>query len=115
MGFTRETHENDAIEIFKTHYYKTNYDNMKNAYIEFMKNNGFQVQEFNNDYGEGVAYNNKMSITAKIIMQNQRETSIDFFIECNGFFGKAKVINFLEEVYSYLAKKFEFKGLGLHQ
>lgn len=116
MSYTRETRENETNDLFQTHYYKTNYDAMKQAITEFLKKSGFVVGDFNDDYGEVQAFSKKMNTSIKIIMQNPRETSIDFFVEYMGFFGRKKeVAIFLARAYNFLAKHFEFKGLGLHQ
>ena len=116
MAYTRETAEGQDIELLKTHYYKTNYEDMRNATIEFLEKNHFEYMPFNDDYGETMCQKGKFTITIKIIQQNLRETSIDFFMQYEGFFGrKRKMINFLTNIYNHLNKKFEFKGLGLHQ
>ncbi len=115
MAFSYETNETDNLEIFKTHYYKTSYDNMKQAIFEFAKQNGFDVQTWNDEFSEGIIVNKKISLTVKIIMQNPRETSIDFFVEAFNFLGgKKQAIQTLQAIYSFIGKKFEFKGLGLH-
>lgn len=116
MAYTVETRENETSELLQTHYYKTSYDAMKKALTDTLTNSGFEVTEFNDDYGEAIATKGNLSTTIKIIMQNPRETSVDFFVEYYGmFFRKKQVLKFLAQVYTYLSKKFEFKGLGLHQ
>ncbi len=115
MGYTCETGESEGYEILKTHYYKTSYDLMKAAVIEYFSKKGYEVTEFNDDYGEGMIIGKKLQATVKIIMQNPRETSVDFFVEYFGLFGKKQVALFLADFYDYCGKKFEFKGLGLHQ
>lgn len=115
MAYTCETKEDEGYELLQTHYYKTSYELMKQAVIEYFKNLGYQVTDFNDDYGEGMVISSKLRATIKIIMQNPRETSIDFFVEYNGLFGKKQVGIFLANFYDYCSRKFEFKGLGLHQ
>ena len=51
MGYTCETGESEGYEILKTHYYKTSYDLMKAAVIENFSKKGYEVTEFNDDYG----------------------------------------------------------------
>lgn len=115
MAFSYETNEVDNLEIFKTHYYKTNYEKLKEAIIEYAKSNNFEVQTWNDEFAEGCISNGKITLTIKIIMQNPRETSIDFFIEVYKFLGgKKQAQEVLQSIYSFLGKKFEFKGLGLH-
>ncbi len=115
MTYTKETRERETTSLYQTHYYKTSYESLKQAITEHLERKEFIVSEFNDDYGEAVATMGRFSITIKIIMQNPRETSIDFFIEYYGLFGKKKVDAFLTEVYSFLDKKFELKGLSLHK
>ncbi len=116
MAYTLETNESENVELLQTHYYKTSYNSLKDAVIEYLHKNGYEISEFNDDYGEAVARKGYFSTTLKIIMQNPRETSIDFFLEYYGmFFKKKKIYQFLSDIYDYLGKKFEFKGLGLHQ
>lgn len=115
MGFIYETNEVDSFEVFKTHYYKTSYEKLKTAFLEYAKANGYTLIAWDDNYCEGRVESRSINITAKIIMQNPLETSIDFSFECISLFGgKKKMIAELENIYSFLAKKFEFKGLGLH-
>ncbi len=116
MAYSIETRENGNNELIQTHYYKTSYDNIKKALVDYLTKNQYSVSEFNDDYGEAIATKGYLSVTIKIIMQNPRETSVDFFVEYYGFLGRKKKVNsFLMDMYNYLGKQFEFKGLGLHQ
>lgn len=115
MGFLYETNESDSVEVFKTHYYKTSYDDLKKAILEYASQNGLEQVAWNDDYCEGSLVNSNTSLTLKIIMQNPRETSIDFTIEVTSLFGaKRKAITLLNDIYAFLGNKFELKGLGLH-
>ena len=109
-----ETCENAADELLQTHYWKASYDQIKEAYIDSIKKMGLTVLSINDDYSEVFAEKGRLTVTAKIIMQNPRETSIDFTIDCEALFGASQAKNFIKDIYKALNSKYEFKGVGLH-
>lgn len=110
-----ETFENESIDLLKTHYYKASYDQMKELYLEIVKKLGHTVNSVNDDYSEIFTEVPHMAVTAKIIMQTPKETSIDFYISAEYLFGSAKkAYKFIQTVYNEIEKKYELKGLSLH-
>lgn len=110
-----ETFENETIELLKTHYYKASYDEIKNLYLEIIKNLGHTLNSINDDYSEIFSEVPHMSVTAKIIMQTPKETSIDFYISAEYLlFSSKKAYKFIQTVYKEIEKKYELKGLSLH-
>lgn len=110
-----ETTEQNTIELLQTHYYKASYDQIKEIYLEILKAKKHNVLSINDDYSEIFSESGKLTITAKIIMQTPRETSIDFFIEERSLFGSTKgALKFIAEVLKTIEAKYELKGLGLH-
>ena len=113
---TIETSENAKEEILQTHYYKASYDNIKELYLEYLKKLGHHIESINDDYSEVFSTGPHISVTAKIIMQNPKETSIDFYIDSEFLVGNGKkAITFMKEVYKDIEKKYELKGLSLHR
>lgn len=111
-----ETHENAQEEILQTHYYKTSYEKLKDAYLDLLDKLHINVISIDDNYLEIYAEKPHMSIQAKIIEQTPVETSIDFYIDAEFLFGnKNKIYSFLTAVYQELGKTFELKGLGLHK
>lgn len=111
-----ETKENAQEELFKTHYYKTSYEKLKNLYLDLLDKLQIQVISIDDNYFEIYAEKPHMSIQAKIIEQTPVETSIDFYIDAEYLFGnKGKINGFLTTIYTELEKTFELKGLGLHK
>ncbi len=110
--FTDERSQEDNL---KTHYYKASYEQIKNLYLEFLKQNNFTIVSDNDDYFEIYAEKAHMEVVSKIIMQNPKETSIDLHINAEFLFGsKKKAYNLLSAIYTYIEKKYELKGLSLH-
>lgn len=110
-----ETKENETAELLKTHYYKASYTQIKEAYLEIIRNLRHEVLSVNDDFGEIFSETAHLSCTAKIIMQNPKETSIDFYINAEYLFASSrKAYKFIEQVLSAIEKKYELKGLSLH-
>lgn len=110
-----ETKENETTDLLKTHYYKASYTQIKEAYLEVLKPLRHEVLSVNDDFGEIFSETAHLSCTAKIIMQNPKETSIDFYINSEYLFASSKkAVKFIEQVYNAIEKKYELKGLSLH-
>ena len=116
MAAIIETKENEKDGLLKTHYYKTSYDEMKDVYLHFLEDQCYRVVSIEDGYNEIFAEIPHMTVTAKIIEQTPRETSIDFYISAEFLFGNTKKgLSFIQQAYRELEKHFELKGLGLHQ
>lgn len=116
MAAILETKENLTDELLQTHYYKASYEDIKNAYLNICKKLGLRLVSIDDSYSEIFAEKPHMTVLAKIIEQNPKESSIDFYISAEYLFGnKKKARALLEDVYKELAKSFEIKGLGLHK
>ena len=57
-----------------------------------------------------------MEVIAKIIMQDPKETSIDFYINSDFLVGsKGKALKFIKDTLQKIEAKYEFKGGSLHK
>ena len=111
-----ETLENAKISELQTHYFKASYDQIKEVYLKTLNRLGHEVVSVNDDFGEIFSEIPHFSVNAKIIMQNPKETSIDFYIDSEFLLGnKKKAIKFMEEVYKDIEKVYELKGVSLHR
>lgn len=115
MPYTFETAERASKELLKTHYYKTSYEKLKAAFLDYCKKQNWTVSDINDTYGEILVEEVYFSLTVRIEMQTPLETSIDFFVESNYFFAKRRGYKLVNEIYSYLNKVLIFKGLSLHK
>ncbi len=110
-----ETKEVCSEEALKTHYYKTSYLKLKETVINYFQRKNFHILSIDDNYSEISAEKPHFMVQVKIIEQNPKETSIDFYINSEFLFGnKKKVYAFLEEINQVLSKEHELKGLGLH-
>lgn len=111
-----ETSEKNNTNLYASHYYKTSYEKLKETYLKILTENNFRIVSIDDSYSEIFAEQPHLSVQAKIIEQNPKETSIDFYISAEYLFGNRKKVNsFLTMVYANLGKAFELKGLGLHK
>ena len=96
MAASIETRENEYVEILQTHYFKGSYEQVKEAYLAHLDSIGFNVISVDETYFEIFAEIPRMTVTAKIIQQNPRETSIDFYVDADFLFGsKRKCMTFI--------------------
>lgn len=111
-----ETSENQTKLVLQTHYYKASYDEIKEAYLAILEELKHDVVSVNDDYTEVYSEIPHMEVIAKIIMQDPKETSIDFYINSDYLLGASgKAYKFIETVYSKIEQKYEFKGVSLHK
>ncbi len=116
MAAIVETKENLIDELLQTHYYKAGYEEIKNTYLTICKQVGLRLVSIDDGYSEIFAEKPHMTVLAKIIEQNPKESSIDFYISAEYLFGnKKKAFALLETIYKNLEKVYELKGLGLHK
>ena len=114
MASTIETKELESIDLLKTHYYKTCYEDLKDEYLRILEEKDFSIISIDDNYNEIFAEKQRMSVTTKIIEHTPRETSIDFYINSDYLFGSYKKgVAFIQEVLFRLEKKFELKGISL--
>ena len=113
---TIETLENAKNPDLQTHYFKASYDQIKKVYLDTLKRLNHEIISVNDDFGEIFSEIPHFSVNAKIIMQNPKETSIDFYIDSEFLVGNGKKAQkFLNEVYKDIEKLYELKGLSLHR
>lgn len=113
--FDLETSERATKDSLKTHYYKASYDEIKACFLEYLKKNNYEVVSINDDYLEIYATLGLIDVTAKIVMQTPKETSIDFHVYVDALFGAGKKAQkIVDDAYEAIGKKFELKGLSLH-
>ena len=116
MSKVIKTSEFAQSEFYQTHYFKASYDEIKKLYLEILKELNYKIVNIDDNFLEIYAENTNMSIISKIIMQNPKETSIDFEIISEALFGGVKKANkFISYVYKKIEEKYELKGLALHK
>lgn len=113
---TIETSENAKELELQTHYYKASYQQIKSLYLEILESLGHNIVSDNDDYSEIYSEVPHMEVIAKIIMQDPKETSIDFYINSDFLLtSKSKALKFIETVLKKIEEKYEFKGVSLHK
>ncbi len=111
-----ETGENQTKLVLQTHYYKASYEQIKEAYLAILDELKHTIVSVNDDYTEVYSEIPHMEVIAKIIMQDPKETSIDFYINSDYLLGaNGKAYKFIETVYAKIEQKYEFKGVALHK
>ena len=116
MAAVVETNERGFTELLTTHYYKTSYDKLKEAYLRILDQLRYRVISIDDNYYEIFAEIPHMTVLAKFTEQNPRETAIDFYVNAEFIlFSNKRALTFIGTVYNELEKEFELKGTGLHK
>ena len=111
-----KTAEFASKDIYRTHYFKASYEEIKTLYLEILKELNYNIISVDDDYLEIYAETPYMSVISKIIMQTPKETSIDFEIVSEFLFGFSLRANtFIKYVHKKIEEKYELKGLSLHK
>ena len=111
-----ETKENEQEGLLQTHYYKCSYEQLKKKYLDILPKLHFNIVSIDDSYHEVFCEKGNMTVTAKIIEQTPKETSIDFYISNEGFFRPTKKsLEFIATIYKEISSVYELKGLGLHK
>ncbi len=116
VATTFETVEKSADPLLTTHYYKTDYNGVKNAFLVVLKDLNYTLKFCNDEYCQIRAEGPKINILAKINCLSPRETALNLVVDVFAVFGGAKIgSQVLNDIYVLMASKIEFKGLALHK
>ncbi len=110
-----ETSEKHQIDILKTRYYRTRYTNVKNSVIDYANRNDFIVNSIDDKHGEIFIQTTKFHFIISILQINVLETAVDVKVQTYKILGLNKPQRIIEHLFTFLDKKLEFKGVGLHR
>ena len=109
-----ETSERHSKNILRTRYYRTRYTNVKNSVIDYANRNNFIVNSVDDKHGEIFIQTTKFHLIVTISQINVLETGVDVKAQTYKIFGLNKPQSVIEDLFTFLDKKLEFKGVGLH-
>lgn len=108
---TKERHQNKEL---RTRYYRTRYSKVKDAVIEYSNHYDFSINNIDDIHGEIFIQTTKFHLIISIIQVNPLESAIDVKVQTYKVFGMNKPQRTIENLFAFLDKKLEFKGVGLH-
>ena len=108
---TKESHQHKNL---KTHYYKNRYNNIKKIVLDYAKENKMQVKSEDDVHGEIFLQSNNRHIIISIIQVTPLETGVDIKVQTYRIIGLYKPMKDIINLFNYINKKADFKGLGLH-
>jgi len=109
-----ETSETHSKSILKTRYYRTRYSIVKDAIIAYAKENDYIVNSIDDKHGEIFVQTTKFHLIISVIQVNVIETAVDVKVQTYKIFGFYKPQSIIEQLFTFLDKRLEFKGVGLH-
>ncbi len=109
-----ETSETHPKNILKTRYYRTRYTNVKNAIVDYSNQNDYIINSIDDKHGEIFVQTTKFHLIISVLQINVLETAVDVKVQTYKIIGLNKPQAIIEHLFTFLDKKLEFKGVGLH-
>jgi hypothetical protein len=108
-----ETKDRHPKQEMRTHYYKVEYREAKEAILSYLSKKKIQVTNVNDNYGEILIEQPSYDIIISIKKVTVLEMAIDFKVTTKGLFGANRPFKLVNEWYQYLDKELRFVGVGL--
>lgn len=109
---TNERHQNKRLI---TRYYRSSYKKIKNVIIDYANEFNYIVSNIDDKHFEIFIQSTKFHIIITILQNNPLETAVDVKVQTYKVFGLNKPKSVIEDLFDFLDKKLEFKGVGLHK
>ena len=109
-----ETSERHIKGMLRTRYYRTSYTKVKNSVIDYANEHDYIVNSIDDKHGEIFVQTTKFHLIITVLQINSLETSVDVKVQTYKIIGMNKPQRVIENLYSYLDKSIEYKGVGLH-
>ena len=108
---TSEKHLNNSLV---TRYYRTSYLKIKNTIIDYANEKDYIVNNIDDHHGEIFIQTTKFHLIITLLQVNSLETSVNVKVQTYKILGLNKPQRIIENLYTFLNKKLQFKGIGLH-
>lgn len=114
LNNSAETREVHHINSLRSRYYKTNYPKAKECILQYVNTLKAEVKNIDDVHKEIFVQGGKFHIIFSIVQVNPIETSIDIKVDQYGLMGMHRPRKRIIEIYKYLDKQLQFKGVSLH-
>lgn len=110
-----ETSDTSSYQTLKTHYYRSKYEDSKNALINIINDKKGIILDDNIDFQELLFETKDYSCIVKFTTITPYEIAVDFKITTFNFLGLGKGKKEIEDLYRLLDNKLQFKGVSLYK
>jgi hypothetical protein len=108
---TKDNHKNQAL---KSHYYKNEYRECKEAVLNYVNTKKYKVKNINDNFGEILIETSRFSAIITIRGVSMLETAIDLKVTVYSLIGAFKPHKQVKAFYDVLDKNLRYLGTGLH-
>ncbi len=109
-----ETNEKHTNRNLRTRYYRTSYNKLKNTIIDYANEKDYIVNNIDDQHGEIFIQTTKFHLIITLLQVNSLETSVNIKVQTYKILGLNKPQRVIENLYTFLNQKEQFKGIGLH-
>lgn len=96
-----------------THYYRNDYNTVKNCVLEVAKQMNYHVETIDDRYKEIFLQGAKSHIIVTLVNITYYETALDMTVYTYWSLTKKKALKIVEDFYTRCDRKLNFKGKGL--
>ena len=105
-----ETTDSAVDPILVTHYYRNNFNQVKEALMQSAKELDYKVTYENDERKEFVFKHSDSEVIITVININPIETAVDFTVNTSGVFSFGKGKKLIQELYQNLDKRLKVKN-----
>lgn len=106
---TSDFHSNPKM---RTHYYKTDYRQTKDAILSYLKSQNYHVENIDDKYGEIFVQQPRFHMIFSIRKANVLNSSVDIKVSVYNLIGANRPQKLITQAYAYLDKALPFIGVG---
>lgn len=110
-----ETEDNHYLPSIRTRYYRNRVEEAKEAVVQYIKSIKGRVLDDNEQFNELLFEVPSFNCTVTFTAITPAEVSIDFNVVTFSLFPMGKGKKIIEEMYQYLDKMLQYKGVGLYK
>lgn len=106
---TKDLHPN---AVFRTHYFKNEYNEVKEVVLQYAKQANMNVVNVDDNYGEILVEGGKFDLIISIKRVTVLEHAVDFKVTMKTLLGLNRPAKIVSAYYAYLDKQLRVSGVG---
>ena len=107
-----ETSAVGTDEVLLSHLYANDYDQTKEAVLSVLKNQGFVVEDINDDYKEILASKSNVEVIITLFNNTYYETSVDIKVTTSYLIPFGRGYKIIKAIYDALPRFVTIKNIG---
>lgn len=107
-----ETHDLHPMEVFRTRYYKNEYEQVKEVVLRYVNDMGANIVNVDDNYGEILVDAGKYDLIISVKRVTVIEHAVDFKVTMKTLLGLNRPAKIVKAFYDFLDKNLNAQGVG---